>query len=215
MNNSTLPPWECIDPALTPERLAAVSAIIREETDAKIDMRDSRDLNWNVGCDCHAWVLTRMFREAKGDSASWLHIESALGELDLVFRIGGKDGVQAKIYRPDSPGQPQRTLKCVHEELRAIQDALGPSLAPQPDPAVRFAFDKNDEGRVTAVRLVQLSMDGAVLYVWPLWTADAAAVPIENAPRPDGVELDEPDVTLPEDEEADEDDEKKDSKGGA
>src|SRR5688572_25698842 len=114
MDNPLLPPWECIDPALTPERLATLAAIIREETDAKIDTRDARDMNWNIGCDCHAWVLTRMHRESKADHAEWLHIESGDGELDLEFRIGGKNGVKSKYYRPDSPGQPERTLKCEH-----------------------------------------------------------------------------------------------------
>ena len=217
MDNDTLPPWDCIDPALTPERLAIIAAIIREETDAKINVRDWRDMNWNIGCDCHAWVLSRMHRESKAECKDWLFIESVEGDLDLSFRIGGKDGVQAKIYKPNSPGQPQRTLRCVHEELRAIQEALGKALAPAPDPALRFAFDKDDAGRVTAVRLVQLSLEGTPVYVWPIWSADTAVVPIDNIPMPEGVELEEPNVTLPEDEEAAEADKKKknDTKGGA
>jgi len=60
MENIDLPPWDSIDPALTAERIAAIAAIIRDETDAKIDARDPRDWNWNIGCDCHAWVLNRM-----------------------------------------------------------------------------------------------------------------------------------------------------------
>lgn len=216
MDSSTLPPWDRIDPALAPDRLAAVAAMIREETDAKIDARDWRDLNWNIGCDCHAWVIGRMHREARGDHADWLYIESPLGVLDLEFRIGGKDGVLAKYYRPASPGQPQRTLRSVHEELRVIQEALGVGLAPTPDPAIRFAIDKDHAGRVTAVRLVQLNLEGEPLYVWPIWTADVAAVGIDTAARPEGVELDEPEVSLPEDEEAAEEERKrKDSKGGA
>jgi hypothetical protein len=142
------------------------------------------------------------------------YMESKVGDLDLEFRIGGKGGVLVKYYQPESPGQPRRTLKSANEELRVIQEVLGKDLAPDPEPAVRFATTKDSTGRVVAVRLVQLSPAGGLLYTWPVWSADASVVSIDNALQADGVELDEPNVTLPEDEEASEAEEK-DSKGGA
>lgn len=205
MENLDLPPWDSIDPALTPERLMALATIVRDETDAKIAARDSRDCNWNLGCDCHAWVLHRMHLSAKVEHDDWLHIESKPGDLDLRFRVGGKDGVKVKFYRPDAPGQPNRTLKQANEELRAIQQALGPELAPAPDPEVRLAIDKDEDGHVTAVRLAQLSLDGDSLYTWTVWSADDSVISIGDAPRPEGVDLEEPAVNLPEDEEEGED----------
>jgi hypothetical protein len=200
MDTIDLPPWECIDPALTADRLAAIAAMVREETDAKIDARDERDWNWNIGCDCHAWVLNRMHLAGTGEYADWLFVESRVGDLDLEFRIGGKNGVAAKLYRPDAPGQPARTLKTANEEMRVIQRALGEALAPEPDPVVRLAYAKNDEGRITAVRLVQLSVEGALWYTWTIWSADMAVIGIDEAPKPEGIELNEPRATLPEDE---------------
>jgi hypothetical protein len=215
MPNFDLPPWECIDPALTAERLAAIATIIRDETDAKVNARDPRDWNWNIGCDCHAWVLNRMHASAKGEYADWLLMESEPGDLDLTFRIGGKDGVQSKMYRPDSAGQPQRTLRQANEELKSFQAALM-DLAPAPDPAVRFAVDKDDNGRVTRVTLVQLSLDGKLLYPWTIWVLDATVRSIDDTPRPEGVELEEPTVQLPEDAEQEaKDKEKKDKQEGA
>jgi len=216
METSDMPPWERIDPAMAADRLAGIAAIIREETDAKINARDPRDWNWNIGCDCHAWVLDRMHKAAKGEYADWLFVESEVGNLDLDFRIGGKDGVRAKLYRPDAAGQPERTLRQDNERLQAVQEALGPELAPTADPAIRFAVNKADSGRVTAVILAQLDLDGTVLYTWPVWTADETVRAISDGPQPEGVELEEPNVSLPEDEErAGEDEKRKDNREGA
>lgn len=201
MDNQPLPPWEAIDPALTADRIQAIATIAASQTDAKIAVRDPRDWNWNLGCDCHAWVLEGLHAAAEGSDSDWLYMARKRGELDAEFCIGGKDGVRAKFYRPDAPGQPQRTLKQPNEELRVIQEALGPDLAPTAEPVVRFAIDKNEDGRVTAVHLVQLSLEGGLLYRWVIWSSDPMIAPIDSAPRPEGVELDEPDVGLPEDEE--------------
>jgi hypothetical protein len=214
MENIDLPPWDSIDPALTAERIAAIAAIIRDETDAKIDARDPRDWNWNIGCDCHAWVLNRMHASAKGEHADWLFMESEPGNLDLTFRIGGKDGVQVKLYRPDAPGQPERTLRQANEELKTFQEALL-DLAPAPDPAIRFAVDKDDTGRVTRVTLVQLTLDGKLLYPWTVWVSDTTVRSIDDTPKPEGVELEEPNVMLPEDEEQADEKDKKDKQEGA
>jgi hypothetical protein len=216
MENPLLPPWECIDPALTAERLAAIAAIIRDETDAKLKTRDPRDGNWNIGCDCHAWVLRRFHAVSEAEYADWLFVESAKGDLDLEFRVGDKHGTRVKIYQPKAAGQPGRTLRQPNEELLVIQQTLGAEFDAAPDPVVRVAFEKNEDGGIATVQLVQLDLEGNVTYVWTIWSADADITDIGDVARPEGKQLDEPDVSLPEDDEdEDEDENKRDSEGGA
>jgi hypothetical protein len=66
-----------------------------------------------------------------------------------------------------------------------------------PDAVLRVAVDTDEAGLVTSVTLVQLDQAGDFMYTWPVWTKDVAS--IEDAPLPEGVELGEPDVRLPED----------------
>lgn len=221
-NIDDLPPWDCIDPALTAERMMAIAMIVRDETDAKIAARDYRDINWNAGCDCYGWVVSRMHRSGtsardkrteRGEYADWLLLDSVPFDLDLSFRIGGKDGVPAKFYRWDV-NKTDDSLSQTNDELLSIQASL-PNLASKPDPVVKFAVDKDRNGRVTSVRLAQFDVDGNLIYTWMIWSADEAVIPIDDAPKPEGVELEEPPVTLPEDEEQAEDEDDKDKQEGA
>jgi hypothetical protein len=214
MDTTITPPWEHIDSALTADHLSAVAMIIVRETNAKIAKRDERDSAWNLGCDCHAWRVRAIHDAAERECRGWLVPTTKRGDLDLKFCIGGPSGVNVKMYRPDSPEQPSRTLKQALEHHRVLQTSLGPELSPDPDPEVRFAFDTDQDGRIAFVRLVQLSLSGELLYSWPVWTADAA-LSIEDAPRRDAIELDEPRVRMQEDVEAENREAEDDQQHGA
>jgi hypothetical protein len=215
MPNPSLPPWDQIDQDLSADRLSAIAAIIVRDINAKIAARDPRDTNWNLMCDCHGWMIGGIHDAAADQYRDWLVPTSKRSDLDLTFRVGGRDGVEVKIFRPDAPEQPSRTLKQANERQRAIQASLGPEFAPLPEPQVRIAIDKDDDGRVTGVTLVQLSLDGELIYAWPIWTTDAATVSIDQAPRPEAIELEEPAVGLQEDDEEKERKDKTDRQQGA
>lgn len=198
------PPWEHIHPALTAERILAIGTLIARGNNDKIAASDPRDWPWNIGCDCHAWVLDEFHGAAETEYRDWLVMKVKRGILDLDFEIGG---VPAKFYQPASSGQPERTLRQANEDLVEFQESFEfePEIGIKPeapDPAVRFAVIKDDHVRVVAVYIEQLSLEGNVLYRWPVWIADPTVTAIDNAPHPEGVELGEPFVGLPEDEKA-------------
>jgi hypothetical protein len=193
------PPWIAIGPELTGDRLSIIADLNVRPRAAKIAIRDHRDSNWNIGCDCYAWVLDAFHSAADGEYADWLVMVSKRGDMDLEFRIGGKEGIRAKLYRPNSPGQPERTLAQANEELRVIQAELGLNTPVVMESVLRFAVDTDGSGLATAVNLVRLTPDGAVVYFWPLWLRDSSVTAIENAPLPEGVVFDDAIVKLHED----------------
>lgn len=194
-------PVGALHPALTGERLQEIARIIVEARQAKLNMRDDRDWPWNLGCDCHVWMLEGIHVAAEGESRSWLTVGSKRGDLDLLFFLGGADGVPIKIFRPEADGQPARTLRQSSEELRAIQQLLPEVVGTvETESALRLAVDTDARGYVSAVTLAQYSRAGEVLYTWPVWSSDPSVTRIDDQARPEGVELEEPEVDLPESE---------------
>lgn len=198
MDNQPLPPWEVIDPELTSERLLRLATLIRDARAAKIARRDPRDMNWNLMCDCHAWVVGAFHAAASNGAGDWLKVLTKETDLDVLVLIGGK--VPLKFYRPEAVDQPIRTLRQSNQEVAVIQHCLDLGLAVEDESVLRLAVSTDSGGLTTAVALVQFTAGGDVTYSWLIWAVDAAVVPIESAPSREGVVLQEPNVGFAEDE---------------
>jgi hypothetical protein len=201
MENDSRPPWEAIHPALTADRLSAVGGLIVAARREKMAARAHRDSSWNLGCDCHQWVCHDIRQAAQGKYRDWLHVAVGEGDLDMLFRIGGPDGMPVKFYRTDAQGQPQRTLRISNPEVHAIQGMLALNLRLPKETVVRLAVDVDDEGLVTAITVVQLNQTNEVIYAWQVPLPHVGLFEMGAAAREQGVELPEPVVTTLEEEE--------------
>lgn len=203
MDTEKRPPWEALHPDLTEDRLRVIGGIIKKYRDAKIFRRLPPDSEWNLGCDCYAWVCNGI-RAAEKVFGEWLHVPVEDTDLDFLFHIGR---VPVRFYRPDSPGQPHRTLRVAFPELKAQQIAFQFSTLLPPENVIRFAVETNAAGHVQAVTLVQLDQGGTVVYDWPVSLAAGAVIALDGATREEGVDLGEVRPSVP--------DEEREEEGGA
>ena len=192
MRDSSGAPHKVIHPDLTPARLYAIGRLIVRFRSAKLKRRFSPDNNWNIGCDCFAWVCYGIREAAKNAYRSWLYVPVRESELDFLFLIGGRNGVPAKIYREDAPDQPQRTARVSEFESQAIQTAF--PFAP-PSNTMRFAVATDAKGRVVTVQFHSVDSDGTVTYQWPISIDGPAVLGFDDLREP-GVQLPEPPVDL-------------------
>jgi hypothetical protein len=115
-----LPPSVAISPELTEDRIRKIAKIIARGRAEKLLDRRPQDVSWNLSCDGHIWSWWALRQAAEGDDADWLYVPGKHGDLDICFCIGGPDGVPAKFYSSDSPGQPGRTCRPGDVEWNAL-----------------------------------------------------------------------------------------------
>lgn len=202
-----LPPSVAISPELTDERIRKAAKIIARGRAEKLLDRRPRDVSWNLSCDGHIWSWWALREAAKGEDADWLHVPGKHGDLDICFFIGGPDGVPAKFYSSDSPGQPGRTCRPGDVEWNALigqpdlfpEDvvslAKGEAIAREPA-VIRFAMTYGADLTVASVNLQTIDIDGNVVYDWPILLEDADILPFIEVGREQPVVLSEIEVEL-------------------
>jgi hypothetical protein len=207
MPSEKLPPSVAISPELTDDRIRKIAKIIARGRAEKLLDRRPQDVSWNLSCDGHIWSWWALRQAAEGEDANWLHVPGKHGDLDICFFIGGPDGVPAKFYSSDSPGQPGRTCRPGDVEWNALVGqpdlfpddvvSLAKSEAIASGPAViRFAMTYGADLAVTSVNLQTIDIDGNVVYDWPIVLDDTGILPFVEVGREQPVILGEIEVEL-------------------
>lgn len=202
-----LPPSVAISPQLTDDRIRKIAKIIALGRAEKLRDRRPQDVSWNLSCDGHIWSWYALRQAAEGEDADWLHVPGKHGDLDICFFIGGQDGVPAKFYSSESPGQPGRTCRPGDAEWNALigQSDLFPddvlslaktdAIATQPA-VIRFALTYGADLAVVSVNLQTIDIDGNVVYDYPIVLDNTSILPFIEIGREQPVMLGEIEVEL-------------------
>jgi len=184
----TKPTWIAIHPALTEDRLVAISSAIIEWRHKKLARKEAHDSGWNLGCDQYRWACFGLEEASKGEHKLWLSTKRK----GLVFTIL-VGGVPLKMFREGVPGQPFRASRRTSDENEELQLAFPKFLEPlPPDGVLRLAIETN-KNEVVGVSLIELDSAGKPVYQWPIPVSPIGVVAISE-PVAEPVDLGEPPV---------------------
>lgn len=188
-------PWD-YHPDLTADRLTAIALLLRQGRHDAVERFDSEigDDSWTLGCRAYKFGQFRVLEAHSTSRFSWLSIIDP--SLRFIFGVGL---VPVRFYRGDAEEPSNKTCRVTFPELDQFAIAF-PEEETHPM-VYRFAVETDLDGSVLSIKFVGLRHKQAVL-LWevPLpTTAVSTFTPIEIGD--DGVELPEPQVGLPGDDE--------------
>jgi hypothetical protein len=200
MPNPTRLPWE-VNAALLPERLQMLAVAAQRARDEVIDLRDERDDPWCCFCRAYTWTRRAFAQLESNQGADWLRTtESGLA---FTLYIGG---VAMKFYRGRAAQPKTSSFRSGVKEMLAQSrlDFLEEDIRTETDGWFwLMAIDTDVEGRVLDVVVFQANARQETRYPWSI-PLDGRVVAISSVSdvRRDGVDLEPPDIGLPEDDAA-------------
>jgi len=198
---SDLKPWE-YHPDLTRERLVTVARLLEKGRNDALDWHNPAigANGWTLGCNAFAYQMHQLLQAIDSGEYDWLTAMDR--SLHFVFRIGE---VPVRFYRGEAEKPTDRTMHQSHSELRQLELIFDVTDKGK-DLAYRFAVETDIDGTIMRIIFVGLQDESAVLY-WEVPFGAVGATVYEIGRKPaEGVDLQPPQVGLPEDEDKDEDD---------
>jgi hypothetical protein len=190
-------PWD-VHPALQAERFAIIGRLFDETRSTALQNQQVEvgDDNWVLGCKFFVRCRAAIKKLAESGLHPWLKIVTSGQFEHFVFSI---DGVPIRFYKGDAEHPTDRALKRSYTEVRAQQMAFsGPGFAQaQSELFWRMAVEIGHSNLVEAVTVLQTNDAGEVMLYWPVPRDGELSAPVTSI-FPDGVELDAPEVGLPE-----------------
>jgi len=190
MKQKTIPSQ--IHPDLRMDRLTTLKQLIEKQLEDIVDKceEDRGDNPWSNGCRAYAWICKaiRNASHTNPDCSQWLKVLEDSG-LYFTFMIGN---VPIKFYTGDIENLPTKITKNSGVEKSVRQGAFPFIINDDSDFLFRIIIDKNHEGLLKNVSLVQVDSYCNCIDAWNISDQDSNIIPLKS----DSVELPKAKTTI-------------------